>query len=395
MKKLITILVLLLLGAAGAYYMGVYSEIPLGNLIKRIPAEGPGQELNAKGIAELNAGNPAGAVAALREARGLEPDNRIIERNLSIALAREANDMSGDEASAIRLLTESLQIWPKNTEGLDGLSTILFRAARYKDALDHALVLQEMMPDRSDLAQYVRHLQKKVADERGMSSEKGDYFRLLYSDEKRLEYEGEILSILQAQLDSLSVALGIFPDKPVDVLLLTEDLGTRADPLDSFLEGLYDGQIRLYLGDGIDDTQKLILTVRHEMVHALLHQGVGNLPGWVQEGLAQKAGEEPPEDHLVAVRRYIAREVREGYRVDLSTMGISFINLDKESRTRAYATSLLFMDYLSRVYGNSFIPRFVAELTSGVSPGDALKTLTGFTFAQLQVSFTTDLEGKS
>jgi tetratricopeptide (TPR) repeat protein len=394
LRKLLTLIILLVLGGVGAYFMGVYSEIPLDSIIRRGPEQGPGQELNVKGITELNAGNPSVAVVALREASRLEPDNHIIARNLSIALAREANDMSGDEEAAIKLLTESLQIWPKNPEGLDGLSTIHFQAARYKDALDHALVLQDIMPDRADLGEYVRHLQKKVADEKGMSFEQGDHFRLLYSDEKRLEYEGEILSILQTQLDSLTVALGIFPDKPIDVLLLTEDLGTRADPLDPFLEGLYDGQIRLYMGEGIDDRKKLILTVRHEMVHALLHRAAGNLPGWVQEGLAQKAGEEPAEDHLMAVRRYIAREVSEGYRVDLSTMGISFINMENVSRTRAYATSLLFMDYLSRVYGNSFIPRFVAELTSGVSPGDALMTLTGYSFAQLQVSFTTDLEEK-
>jgi len=394
LRKLYTLVILLVLGGVGAYFMGVYSEIPLDSIIRRGPEQGPGQELNVNGITELNAGNPSIAVVALREASRLEPDNNIIARNLSIALAREANDMSGNEETAIRLLTESLQIWPKNPEGLDGLSTIHFRAARYEDALDHALVLQDMMPERTDLGEYVRHLQKRVADEKGMSFEQGDHFRLFYSDEKRLEYEGEILSILQAELDSLTVALGIFPDKPIDVMLLTEDLGTRAAPLDPFLEGLYDGQIRLYMGNGIDDRQKLILTVRHEMVHALLHRAAGNLPGWVQEGLAQKAGEEPAEDHLVAVRRYIAREISEGYRVDLSTMGISFINMENVSRTRAYATSLLFMDYLSRVYGNNFIPRFVAELTSGVSPDEALKTLTGYSFAQLQVSFTTDLEGK-
>ena len=131
------------------------------------------------------------------------------------------------------------------------------------------------------------------------------------------------------------------------------------------------------------------------MVHALLHQAAGNLPGWVQEGLAQKAGEEPDEEHLVVVREYIAREIRQGYKVDLSTMGISFIELDSESRTKAYAASLLFMDYLSRLYGSGFIPRFVVEMSSGVSPEEALRLLTGSDFTQLQVSFTQDIEGKS
>jgi tetratricopeptide (TPR) repeat protein len=394
LRKLFTLILLLLLGGVGAYFIGVYSEIPVGSIINRIQTEGPGQELNAKGIAELKSENPAEAVVALREAIRLEPENHIIARNLSIALAREANDISGDEQAAIRLLKESLELWPKNPEGLDGLSTIHFQAARYKDALDHAIVLQEMMPDRTDLGEYVRHLQKRIADEQGMAFEKGDRFRLLYSDEKRLEYGGEILSILQTQLDSLTVALGIFPEKTIDVLLLTEDLGARADPLDPLLEGLYDGQVRLYLNDGIEDKKKLILTVRHEMVHALLHQAVGNLPGWVQEGLAQKAGEEPDEDHLMTAGRYIAGEIREGYKVDLFNIGDSFIDLDIESRTRAYAASLLFMDYLSNVYGSSFIPRFIAELASGESPGDALRTLTGYSFAQLQISFSTDLERK-
>jgi len=395
LRKLLTLLTLLLLGGAAAYFAGIHFRMPLDGSIPKSAAQGPGQELNLKGVNELNAGNPAGAVSSLREALKLEPDNSVIARNLSIALAREADSMTGDEQAAIDLLNESLKMWPDNPEGLDGLSTIHFRAARYKDALKPALILQEMMPDRADLAQYVMHLQKKVADERGMSSETGDRFRLLYSDNRKLDYEGEILSILQTQLDSLTVALGIFPDKSIDVMLLTEDLGDRADPLDPFLEGLYDGQIRLYLGSGIDDRQKLILTVRHEMVHALLHQAAGNLPGWVQEGLAQKAGEEPGEDHLLAARRYLARKIREGYPVDLGTMGITFINLDKESRTRAYATSLLFMDYLSRVYGDGFIPRFVAELISGMSPGDALKVVTGLNFHQLQAFFSADLEGES
>ncbi len=394
LRKLYILIILLILGGVGAYYMGVYTEIPVDSIIRRGPKQGPGQDLNAKALAELKRDNPEAAVMALREAVRLEPDNSIIARNLSIALAREANNMPGNEEGAIRLLSESLQIWPKNPEALDGMSTIHFRAARYKDALEHALVLQEMMPDRADLGEYVRHLQKRIDDEQGMYFEKGDRFRLLYSDEKRLEYGGEILSILQTQLDSLTVALGIFPEKTIDVLLLTDDLGARADPLDPFLEGLYDGQIRLYVSEGIDDRQKLILTVRHEMVHALLHQAAGDLPGWVQEGLAQKAGEEPGEDHVLAVKRYIAGEIRKGYKVDLSKMGSSFMVLDAESRTRAYAASLLFVDYLSNVYGNGFIPRFVAELMSGMSPDEALVALTGRSFAQLQMSFTTDIEGK-
>ncbi|MGD8353087.1 MAG: hypothetical protein PVJ01_02890, partial [Pseudomonadota bacterium] len=288
---------------------------------------------------------------------------------------------------------ESLKLWPLNPEGLDGLSTIHFKAGRYREALPPALKLKQLMPEREDLAQYVRHLENRIADERGMSAETGDRFRLLYSDEKRLEYSGEILSILQTQLDSLTAALGIFPEKPIDVLLLTSDLGSRADPLDPFLEGLYDGQIRLYAGDGISDREKFIGTVRHEMVHALLHQATAGLPGWVHEGLAQIAGDKPDEKQLEKLKRYLASRIRDGYRIDLGTMGDSFINLDSESRARAYTSSLLFMDYLNSAYGTAFIPRFVSEITAGKSPEEALKDLTGRSFTELQQSFSKHLEG--
>ena len=400
MRKFNTILILLLLAAGGLYLLGIFTGSPIDSvfsvdsIIRRGPASGPGQELNAKGVGELNAGNPETAVAALREAYRLEPENPVITRNLSIALARMASNMPDENENSIRLFEESLAMWPKNPESLDGLSAIHFRAARYAEALESARVLKEMMPEREDLAQFVSHLEKKVEDEKGMSSEMGDQFRLLYSDEKKLEYGGEILAILQTQLDSLTVALGIFPDRPIDVLLLTRDLGNRAAPVDPSLEGLYDGQIRLYMGDGILDRQKFIFTVRHEMVHALLHQVAVNLPGWVHEGIAQLEGEQPNEERLENLGRYMAGEIRDGYRVDLGTMGISFINLDSESRMRAYASSLLFMDYLSHVYSSSFIPRFVAEISSGAAPVDALKMLTGRSFDQLQKSFSDDLERK-
>jgi hypothetical protein len=285
-------------------------------------------------------------------------------------------------------------MWPKNPESLNGLSAIHYRAGRYAQALESATVLKEMMPEREDLAQFVSYLQKKVEEEKGMSSEAGDRFRLFYSDARKLEYEGELLSVLQTQLDSLTAALGVFPDRPIDVLLLTRDLGDRAAPIDPFLEGLYDGQIRLYAGDGIEDRQKFILTVRHEMVHALLHQIAENLPGWVHEGIAQLAGEQPDAERLANLGRYMAYEIRGGYRVDLGTMGISFINLDSESRMRAYASSLLFMDYLSRTYSGGFVPRFIAEISSGATPVDALKVLTGRSFTQLQESFSDELERK-
>ena len=393
MRKVLT-LMLMMAAAVGAitFFGGMPVDLPVDSFLSRGGQEHPGEELNAKGVDTLADSNPEMAVTIFREALELEPGDRIINRNLSVALARVAAGTDQDEEAMV-LLGESEELWPVNPEALDGLSTLHFRAGRYQEALEYALKLQKRIPDREDLNEYVAHLEQKVAGREGMVIEQGDNFRLLYSGQRKLEYEGEILALLQTQMDSLTVALGIFPSKAVDVLVLTEDLGSWADPLDPSMEGLYDGQIRLFVGEGIDDEKRLTVTVRHEMVHALLHGAAGDLPSWVQEGVAQKIGENPDGEHLQAVRSYIAREMENGFVVDLSSLDRSFITMDPEHRTRAYAVSFLLMDHLERSFGNNFIQLFVSELVEGTDPQTALKTLTGRTLGQLQDSLTRELGG--
>ncbi len=385
MRKLASLLILLLLGAAGMAYFGGPIQIPLGEWTGGVPDQGAAYEINARGVQELAEGNVDKAVDTLREAVRLEPGNSIVARNLSLALARQARNPDTDTVRALELLEESLRLWPRNPEGLDGMTALHFKAARYEEALRYAVVLREILPHREDLAQYVLNLEGRVAAEKGMSAEQGDHFRLLYGSDRKLAYEGEILSLLQTQMDSLTAALGIFPDRAIDVLILTDDMGPGADPADPLLQGLYDGQIRLYAGQEIDeDREALVRTVRHEMVHALLHRAAGELPGWVQEGLAQKVGEDPDAERLRGVRSYLSQAVGRGYRVDLFTLDRTFLGMDSEDRSLAYAVSLVFMDHLSRTYGDTFIPRFVGEITTGVPPAQALEILTGRNMAQLQ-----------
>ncbi len=396
MRKILTLLILLAI-AAGAIIVfgGIPVDLPVDALMSRVRKDQPAGELNTKAVEELGAGNPLQAVQMLREAVRLEPENPVVRRNLSVALARAAGESFEDTDNARMLLDESEKLWPVNPEALDGLSNFHYRAGRYEEALEYARKLQKRMPDREDLAEYVAHLEKRVASREGMVTEEGDNFRLLYSGQRKLEYEGAILTLLQVEMDSLTAALGIFPSEPVDVLILTEELGARADPLDPFLEGLYDGQIRLYVGEGIEDEEKLALTVRHEMVHALLHRAAGNLPSWVQEGLAQKVGEEPSREHLKAVRSYMLREMSKGYVVDLDSLDRSFITMDTEHRTRAYAVSLLFMDHLERNYSRNFIPLFVSELMDGTAPVEAIESLTGRNIRELEDSLRENLESGS
>jgi hypothetical protein len=388
MRNLWTLVILLLFGVIALYLMGPgLVEAPLKRLSGPDADVEAALELNARGVQELAGGREREAVSTLRKAFRVMPGDPVIRRNLSVALSRYAMEDDHSETESLEILKESLDLWPSNPEGLDGMSTVHFRGARYADALDYASRLQGILPDRPDLDAYVQHLKERVSRAEGMVSEEGDRFRLMYSGMRKLEYEGEIIGILQTEMDALTAALGVFPEDPVDVLIMTGDLGERSDPLDPLVQGLYDGQIRLYVGDGIDDRENLVTTVRHEMVHALLHEVSTKLPGWVHEGLAQKVGEDPSPREISSARRYVAQALKKGYNVNMGSLDASFLTMEKEDRARAYATSLLFMEFLVDRFGDSFIPRFVSEIAVGQDSFRAVETVSGTSFERLQASF--------
>ncbi len=344
--------------------------------------------LNEEGLDRLDDGKFTEAVSKFRAAMDLKPADEAIAHNLSLGLARMAVARSdlGDVKAASEYLGEALDVWPENPEALRTMALIHYRSGRYVESRDLALRLNAFYPGSEDVEEFIAHLQTVIEESEGMVSEDGHHFRLLYSGDRRLEFEGEFLSLLQDEMDSLTAIMGYFPSNVIDVLLMTGDLGLRAVPLDPSLTGLYDGKIRVYL-DEIEDVEGVRKTVRHEMVHALLHQVGGVLPGWFQEGMAQFLGERYLEGEDPRLRVYLRTRLDEGYGLDLTGLGISFVDLPDEGRTAAYASSYLFMEYLVQKYGENLIPIIIGELEGGLGLVPALRELTGRDLNTLQVEF--------
>ncbi len=344
--------------------------------------------LNEEGLDRLDDGKFTEAVSKFRAAMDLKPADEAIAHNLSLGLARMAVARSdlGDVKAASEYLGEALDVWPENPEALRTMALIHYRSGRYVESRDLALRLNAFYPGSEDVEEFIAHLQTVIEESEGMVSEDGHHFRLLYSGDRRLEFEGEFLSLLQDEMDSLTAIMGYFPSNVIDVLLMTGDLGLRAVPLDPSLTGLYDGKIRVYL-DEIENLEGVRKTVRHEMVHALLHRVGGVLPGWFQEGMAQFLGERYLEGEDPRLRVYLRTRLDEGYGLDLTGLGISFVDLPDEGRTAAYASSYLFMEYLVQKYGENLIPIIIGELEGGQGLIPALRELTGRDLTTLQVEF--------
>ncbi|MFV1957006.1 MAG: tetratricopeptide repeat protein, partial [bacterium] len=297
----------------------------------------------------------------------------------------------GDTKESLQYQEEAISIWPENPEALERLAMLHYRAGKYGKARIYVEDLMASQPDRGDLKTLLAHLDKVIAENVGMVSEQGRNFRLLYSGERKLEFEGELLAVLQEQMDNLTALLGVFPRDPIEVLIMTEDLGEKGSSPDPYLTGIYDGRIRLYPGEELYDTRVFVNTVRHEMIHALLHRAGGRIPAWFQEGVAQRLGEEYTSKEMAQVRLYVKSLVDDGWFRSLGDLDGTFIKMYHKERVKAYAVSLLFVDFLMMKYSETLIPLVISELQSGQYFSVAIANATGMRLIILQDQFLASL----
>jgi len=364
-----------------------------GIVAKIIPSS-RSSERNDEAVKLLDEGKAAEAVEIFREIRQAEPYDSVVAHNLSIGLARMAQDERNvlPEKEKTALLKEALDAWPENPEALNVMSAIHYRNGRYREAWDLAVRLAAFYPDQPNLNEYISHLETFLQEGEGMISEDGQFFRILYSGERQLEFEGELLTLLQTEMDSLTATMGYFPEGSIDVLIMTEDMGEKAIPADPLLQGLYDGKIRLYLKDNSPEDEVFMRTVRHEMVHAILHRAAGDLPSWFQEGVAQKIGDMPSAEETVAMKAFLKWRMDTGKRVVITGLQGSFIDLSDDERSAAYAASYTFLDYLVQMFGENLIPILVSELDGGQPLEQAIQSVTGKDLPALEGDFMRDLK---
>jgi hypothetical protein len=225
------------------------------------------------------------------------------------------------------------------------------------------------------------------ASNEGMVLEKGRGFTLVYSGSRRLAFEVELMVLLQREREDLAVQLGIAPGRDLEVLILTPDLGARAVRPDPAVGAIYDGRIRLYLGEGKPDPATLVATVRHELLHAFLFQVSREAPAWLHEGLAQKEGERVSPERIADYRFRLMQAMASGWWVSPLSLKETLMGLRPEDRPMAYAVSLLFVDYLERRYGPSFVPRLLAAMREGKTLEESAREVTGASPAEWERSF--------
>jgi hypothetical protein len=156
---------------------------------------------------------------------------------------------------------------------------------------------------RSYLATVTTKVRRTQSVESRMTAKSSTHFVVKFDGEEDQNTWISALEILEEAYREIGQKFSHFPTKPIMVVLHAKDSFQGATRSPAWADGLYDptlGRIQIPTQGATTDRKWLASVLRHEYVHALLHDrfgaSSGALPTWLNEGLAmQLAGDVWPE----------------------------------------------------------------------------------------------------
>jgi len=294
---------------------------------------------NDAALALLEAGELERAVEELEACFAALPEHAVIRANLAEALARlaRARREQGERASALL-------------------------------ALERAV---ELATQREDLAQLLERWRAEELAERGFASDRSTHFELAYDGDR-----DELLAAGPALLERLEQAylelderLRVDPAgpgrKPLRVVLYRREEFARVTGLGDWVAGAFDGSLRAPIDELAGGSAAALQRVlRHELAHAFVRElGGRNVPGWLNEGVAQwLEGPQPPV-------RSLARAQRPEW-IELEELAGSLAGWQEQERIRlAYDQSLALVLEIERELGAELVRELIAACAGdGLEP---------------------------
>lgn len=235
-------------------------------------------------------------------------------------------------------------------------------------------------PGNAGAIAFLKKIKREVVEDSFRGKESSNFY-VKYEGLENAETGHLLLMVLEEAYHKVGADIGLYPEKPVTVILYSDKQFSDVTRSPAWAGGLYDGKIRLPSGGISKKTDELMRVVYHEYTHALVHQETrGNCPTWLNEGLAQFA-----EGAEVLRAKDIVRSM--GGPVPLAQLENSFMQLDASQASRAYATSLLAVNYIIDDYSFSYIKSILSLLGEGKGIAGALQSVLYLSYVEFEKSF--------
>lgn len=242
------------------------------------------------------------SVKAFKKAAALDGSNPVILMNLAHAYWEQR-----DPALNRDLLEQLIRLAPEEPFPHLAMAELLHEQNESSEAVKHLAHAADRVPRdpalRSYLAAVTAKVQHMESVESRMTAKASEHFMVKFDGVEDHGTWTAVLEILEDAYREIGQKFGHFPSRPIVVVLHTRDSFQGATGSPAWADGLFDptlGRIQLPTQGATTDTKWLTSVLRHEYVHALLHDRLGmssgSLPTWLNEGLAmQLAGDSWPD----------------------------------------------------------------------------------------------------
>ncbi|MBC8329902.1 MAG: tetratricopeptide repeat protein [Planctomycetes bacterium] len=348
-------------------------------------------EWNERGVSLLEQGDAISAVAALQRARELAPADAVVAVNLARAfghlgsrhldlgrlpealaafrsgtgvdrdgghnevLAAQVQLRQGARLAARETVDRVRTDFPENSAAARLAADLRAVAGELDEAVEILRQALALTPDDASLVRRSRQLEEEREAMRGFLTDASAHFDFRYDPRRPALVEAvpDLMADLEDAYHRVARDFGLAPADRILVLVLDRERYVADAP--EWSAGLYDGRVRLSVGDYRADAVKLRATMRHEFVHAALHRLGPPLPTWFQEGMAQLV-----EDRPVLRAR---QRLNSSGAPSLAELGGDWTAWKQRQRVAgAYDYSLSLCRFLAEEYGTTAYPLLFEKL---------------------------------
>ncbi|MBH0187520.1 MAG: hypothetical protein HP493_01335 [Nitrospira sp.] len=218
------------------------------------------------------------SVKAFKKAAALDSSNPVILLNLAHAYWEQR-----DPALNRDLLEQLIRLAPEEPFPHLAMAELLHEQHQSSEAVKHLARAADRLPRdpalRSYLAAVTAKVQHMESVESRMTAKMSEHFMVKFDGAEDHGTWTAVLEILEEAYREIGQKFGHFPSKPIVVVLHTKDSFQGATGSPAWADGLFDptlGRIQLPTQGATTDTKWLTSVLRHEYVHALLHDRLGH-----------------------------------------------------------------------------------------------------------------------
>ena len=350
------------------------------------------EELLSRAAALLHEGKPQEALVLLHDAERRLPDPRqaaglLGEVYLRLGLQQIAH---GDDAAGREAFASAQRYLPDDPRPLQGMALAWMSAGQPAAAIgplheartlagedpELALLLGRAYYALGDLTQAeeawteaaqagsaeAAPLLEKVRRERqaehDMSRDLAGHFTIAYAAGISDALANTVLDVLQEAYGELGRELGYYPETDIPVLLYAREDFEAVTRSPVWAGAVYDGKIRVPLGGVERMTPQLRALLFHEFTHVLVRfLGRGRAPIWLNEGLAELAGQ----------RQFAPSHRAYSQSLPPASLERPFTELPNELVPVAYAQSRARVERLAESCGSPALGELLRQLGLGLA----------------------------